>query len=45
MNRRDFVRLMGLATGATFLDSCTGNDEKIIPYLVPPDDGPARAPS
>jgi len=30
---------MGLATGATFLDSCTGNDEKIIPYLVPPDDG------
>ncbi|MCZ6767561.1 MAG: 4Fe-4S dicluster domain-containing protein, partial [bacterium] len=39
MNRRDFVRLMGLATGATFLDSCTGNDEKIIPYLVPPDDG------
>ena len=41
MNRRDFVRLMGLATGASLLDSCSPErkSEKIIPYLVPPDDG------
>jgi len=32
---------MGLAAGASMLDSCTPDrkSEKIIPYLVPPDDG------
>jgi molybdopterin-containing oxidoreductase family iron-sulfur binding subunit len=41
MNRRDFVRLMGLASGASLLNSCLPErqTEKIIPYLVPPDDG------
>ncbi|MFQ5510454.1 MAG: 4Fe-4S dicluster domain-containing protein [Candidatus Krumholzibacteriia bacterium] len=41
MNRRDFVRLMGLAGGASALTSCglERQTEKIIPYLVPPDDG------
>lgn len=41
MNRRDFVQLMGLAGGASLLNSCIPErqTEKIIPYLVPPDDG------
>jgi molybdopterin-containing oxidoreductase family iron-sulfur binding subunit len=41
MNRRDFVQLMGLVSGASFLSSCNldRKSEKLIPYLVPPDDG------
>ncbi|MDH3217354.1 MAG: molybdopterin-dependent oxidoreductase, partial [Candidatus Krumholzibacteria bacterium] len=41
MNRRDFVRLMGLASGASLINSCglERQSEKIIPYLVPPDEG------
>jgi molybdopterin-containing oxidoreductase family iron-sulfur binding subunit len=41
MNRRDFVQLMGLATGASAISSCglERQTDKIIPYLVPPDDG------
>ena len=41
MNRREFVQLMGIASGASLLNSCIPErqSEKIIPYLVPPDDG------
>jgi len=41
MNRRDFVRLVGWASGASLLGSCdlTRDTEKLIPYLIPPDDG------
>ncbi|UCG51655.1 MAG: 4Fe-4S dicluster domain-containing protein [Candidatus Latescibacterota bacterium] len=41
MNRREFVRLMGLASSASLLSSCglERETEKLIPYLVPPDDG------
>ncbi len=41
MNRRDFMRLMGIASGSSFLGSCglERTPEKLIPYLVPPDDG------
>ncbi|MEJ2720505.1 MAG: 4Fe-4S dicluster domain-containing protein [bacterium] len=41
MNRREFVSLMGLASSASLLSSCglDRQSEKLIPYLVPPDDG------
>ncbi len=41
MDRRDFVRLVGLASGTSLLSSCVleRETEKLIPYLVPPDDG------
>ena len=38
MHRRDFMKLMGLASSASLVSSC-GVDkgtEKLIPYLVPP---------
>jgi molybdopterin-containing oxidoreductase family iron-sulfur binding subunit len=41
MNRREFIRMMGVASGTTLLGSCgfKGAPEKLIPYLIPPDDG------
>lgn len=40
MKRRDFFRLMGIASGAV-LTACNTNDadKKILPYLVPPGEG------
>ncbi|MGE5340532.1 MAG: 4Fe-4S dicluster domain-containing protein [Candidatus Omnitrophota bacterium] len=40
MKRREFFKLMGLTAGAA-LTACTTNDadKKILPYLVPPEDG------
>ncbi len=39
MQRRDFIRLMGMASGATLATSCgvEKGTHKLIPYLVPPD--------
>lgn len=41
MNRRDFIKLLGTATGSTLVASCgvQRGTEKLIPYLVPPEDG------
>ncbi|HEX5133549.1 MAG TPA: 4Fe-4S dicluster domain-containing protein [Candidatus Krumholzibacteria bacterium] len=41
MDRRDFLRWVGVASGASVLAGCDLNrkSEKLIPYLVPPDDG------
>ena len=41
MDRRDFIRLMSLISGGSLLTSCGlgGKEEKLIPYLVPPEDG------
>jgi molybdopterin-containing oxidoreductase family iron-sulfur binding subunit len=41
MDRREFIGLLGLASGASLLAGCdlTRKSEKLIPYLVPPDDG------
>jgi Fe-S-cluster-containing dehydrogenase component len=41
MDRRKFVQLVGLASGASLLSSCRidRQTEKLIPYLIPPDDG------
>ena len=41
MDRRKFVQLVGLASGASILSSCglERETEKLIPYLIPPDDG------
>jgi molybdopterin-containing oxidoreductase family iron-sulfur binding subunit len=41
MDRREFLGLLGLASGASLLAGCdlTRKSEKLIPYLVPPDDG------
>ncbi|MGD2088167.1 MAG: 4Fe-4S dicluster domain-containing protein [Candidatus Aminicenantes bacterium] len=40
MKRRDFFKIMGIASGAA-LTACKVNnaDEKLLPYLVPPEDG------
>jgi len=41
MDRRDFLKLLGVATGASVAAGCNldRKSEKLIPYLVPPDDG------
>jgi anaerobic selenocysteine-containing dehydrogenase/Fe-S-cluster-containing dehydrogenase component len=41
MDRRDFLRWMGVASGASLLAGCdlSRKSEKLIPYLVPPEDG------
>ncbi len=41
MNRREFVQLVGLASGASLMSSCglERETEKLIPYLIPPDVG------
>ena len=41
MDRREFLGWLGVASGASLLASCdlTRKSEKIIPYLVPPEDG------
>ena len=41
MKRRDFLKLMGLASSTTAISACGADKgaEKLIPYLVPPDDG------
>jgi molybdopterin-containing oxidoreductase family iron-sulfur binding subunit len=40
-DRRDFLKLMGAATGTSVLAGCNldRTTEKLIPYLVPPEDG------
>ena len=40
MKRRDFFKIMGIASGAA-LTACKVNnaDEKLLPYLVPPEEG------
>lgn len=39
MKRRDFFKLTALASGAA-VSACNSKlDEKILPYLVPPEDG------
>ncbi|NIT60768.1 MAG: molybdopterin-dependent oxidoreductase, partial [Aliifodinibius sp.] len=40
MNRRDFLKFIGMASGATVLSSCgiEKSTEKIIPRIIPPED-------
>src|SRR3972149_7310183 len=39
MQRRDFLKLMGLASGSALIPSCDfkKENEKLIPYLLPPE--------
>ena len=41
MDRRDFLKLVGVASGTSILAGCDleRKSEKLIPYLVPPEDG------
>ncbi len=41
MKRRDFLKVLGMASSATLLSSCgvEKGTEKLIPYLIPPEDG------
>jgi anaerobic selenocysteine-containing dehydrogenase len=45
MKRRKFLQLTGLSTAGGLLAGCRQGNEKLIPYLVPPEDGsiPGRA--
>lgn len=45
MNRRTFLQLGGLTAATGLLAGCKQANEKIIPYLIPPDEGvtPGRA--
>ena len=39
IKRRDFLKTVGISGSAALLDACTGeNSEKLVPYLVPPED-------
>ncbi|MGD8414438.1 MAG: molybdopterin-dependent oxidoreductase [Candidatus Latescibacterota bacterium] len=42
MDRRDFLKMIGVASGTGVLAGCNldRKTEKLIPYLVPPDDAP-----
>jgi len=41
MDRRDFLKMIGVASGTSILAGCNldRESEKLIPYLVPPEDG------
>ncbi len=39
MNRRTFLQLSGLTATSAMLAGCKSANEKLIPYLVPPDEG------
>lgn len=45
MKRRTFLQLTGIAAASAWLAGCREGNEKLIPYLVPPDEGitPGRA--
>ena len=39
IKRRDFLKTVGISGSAALLDACTPeNSEKLVPYLVPPED-------
>src|SRR5512135_772813 len=39
MDRRTFLQLTGLSAAGALAAGCSPGNEKIIPYLVPPDEG------
>jgi len=39
MKRRTFLQLTGMTAAGTVLSGCQSGNEKLIPYLVPPDEG------
>lgn len=39
MKRRTFLQLGGMTVASAFLASCQSQNEKLIPYLIPPDEG------
>jgi anaerobic selenocysteine-containing dehydrogenase len=39
MNRRTFLQLTGLTAASSALAGCKSANEKLIPYLIPPDEG------
>ena len=39
MKRRTFLQLSGLTTAGAMLAGCKSANEKLIPYLIPPDEG------
>jgi anaerobic selenocysteine-containing dehydrogenase len=39
MDRRTFLQLSGMTAAVTALAGCKSANEKIIPYLIPPDEG------
>ncbi|UFS70398.1 molybdopterin-dependent oxidoreductase [Geomonas sp. RF6] len=45
MKRRAFLKLSGMSAATALLAGCRSRNEKLIPYLVPPDEGitPGRA--
>lgn len=45
MKRRTFLQLSGITAAGAWLSACQSGNEKLIPYLVPPDEGvtPGRA--
>jgi len=38
MRRRDFLKALGVTTAATALDGCRRRVQKLIPYVIPPED-------
>jgi menaquinone reductase, molybdopterin-binding-like subunit len=45
MKRRTFLQLSGMTAASSLLAGCQSSNEKLIPYLIPPDEGvtPGRA--
>lgn len=45
MKRRTFLQLSGMTAASALLAGCQSKNEKLIPYLIPPDEGvnPGRA--
>ncbi len=39
MKRRSFLQLSGMTAAGALLSGCKGGNEKLIPYLIPPDEG------
>ncbi len=39
MDRRTFLQLSGISAAGALLAGCKAANEKLIPYLIPPDEG------
>ena len=39
MKRRAFLQISGMTAASAWLSGCQSGNEKLIPYLIPPDEG------
>ena len=43
LDRRDFLKLVGVGAGAAAATGCSDPVEKLVPYVIQPEPRPARS--